>query len=498
MKQIIRSFVLAALGVGILGAAACGGSRSQGALVRSAGLELLASLDPSEGRIGENRIWLEVRDADANPVDGADVEVKVHMHAMGAMPAMGGLAGVTPEGNGVYRADFELKMGSTWMVEIRVRPLSGAMAEAVGSLTVGTPGVRLEAARGDRPAMAHSGSMEEASPDVRHPAEFSIDHARLQRVGVRVMTVERVPLEVRVRSVGRIVYDETRLQDVSLKIRGWVGELEANAEGISVTRGDVLFTVYSPDLYTAQEEYLQALRSQRAAQKTSVPRRSDALARAARRRLELWDIAATEIERIARTDAPIEYLPIRAPTSGFVIEKNLVEGSAVEPGQRLFRIAPLDRVWLEAEIYESELQLVSVGQPVRVTLPYIPGRSYEGTVSYIYPYLAGDSRTARVRVEHPNADLELRPEMYANVELRTDKGMRIAVPGSAILYAGERRFVFVDLGGGRFRPQRVELGIRSGERVEVLSGLEVGQRVVSSGTFFIASESRLRAALEQW
>ena len=178
---------------------------------------------------------------------------------------------------------------------------------------------------------------------------------------------------------------------------------------------------------------------------------------------------------------------------------DLVAGSGrLEPGTRLFRIAPLERVWLEAELYEAELALVHVGQSAKVTLPYLPGRVIDGTVSYVYPYLDGDTRTARIRVELPNPDRSLRPDMYADVDLRVDAGIRLTVPTSAVLFAGRRQFVFRDLGGGRFRPQQVELGIRGSEQVEVLSGLSAGDRVVTSGTFLIASESRLRSAMENW
>jgi Cu(I)/Ag(I) efflux system membrane fusion protein len=170
----------------------------------------------------------------------------------------------------------------------------------------------------------------------------------------------------------------------------------------------------------------------------------------------------------------------------------------VEPGVRLYRIAALERIWVEAEVYESELPLVWVGQPASVTLPNLPGRRFEGSVGWVYPSLAGATRTARLRVELANPELALRPEMFANVELRAERGEGLLVPQSAVLHAGARSFAFVELGAGRFEPREVELGLRSGEEVEVVAGLAEGERVVASGTFLIASESRLRAALEQW
>jgi len=473
--------------------AACRGGAGGEARVEAGGMTLSASVEPPELRVGENRMRIELRDAEGRPVEDAELDVKVHMHAMGAMPAMGGPAGVTPMGDGTWRAEFELDMGGTWLVEIQVRRADAEALTAEGSLTVGTPGLRL-AARGVGPAPPGPAPTRRGE----HPGEIALEPARLQRIGVRSAPAEQAEIDLAVRAVGRVVADETALVDVALKVQGWVGTLVANAVGMRVEQGQVLFTLYSPELYAAQQEYLQALRSQRSARGTSVPDRADPLVDAARNRLRLWDVAERDLDRIARAGAPLEHVPVRSPASGFVIEKRVVEGSAVAPGERLFRIAPLDRVWIEAEVYESELGLVRVGGPATVTLPYAPGRSWAGTLAFVYPTLTGETRTARVRIELSNPDLELRPDMYANVELRAPRGMRTLVPQSAVLHAGERSFVFLDLGGGRFRPQRVGVGMRSGERVEILSGLEAGQRVVTSGTFLVASESRLRAALEQW
>jgi Cu(I)/Ag(I) efflux system membrane fusion protein len=485
----------------LLVAFGCGGSRSDPATVRSEGLEISVSVEPAGLRVGRNVIWVELRDDAAAPVSTAHVEVKVRMQAMGAMPAMGGPASVTEVGEGRYRADFELAMGGTWNVEIAAKPADGPMARAEGSLTVGTPGVRLEGIGSDArvaPSASEGEGASEPGEEHRHPAEFRIAPGRLQRVGVKTARAERKALATVVRAVGRVVAEETTLEDVSLKVRGWVGEIFADAMGDPVKKGEVLFTAYSPELYAAQEEYLQALRSQERARETSSPDRADYLVRAARNRLRLWDIAGPDLDRLVRRGQPLEHLPIRAPTTGYVVEKNLVEGSAFEPGQRLYRIAPLSRVWIEAEVYEYELPLVQQGQTATVTLPYMPGRSFEATVAYVYPTLDPNTRTARIRLELPNPDLKLRPDMYANVHIRAERGERLLVPQSAVLYAGERSFVFRALGDGRFRPQPVEVGLRSGEDVEILSGLEPGDEIVTSGTFLVASESRLRAALEQW
>jgi len=488
---------LFALASGSLLASGCrNGSRSAPAVVRSGDLELRVSLDPASARVGANRLWIELRRR-GEPVEGADVVAKVHMHAMGAMPPMGGPALVEPRALGLYVADFELEMGSTWLVEVRARTSDGDAVAAEGSLTVGSSGLRLEAVGGP-PRTPAQAAEEQPAAEAGHPGEFTFSPERIQRTGVGTVAAERVSLATPIRALGLVTWDETALEDVSLKVRGWVGTLGVQAEGDPVEAGQVLFTLYSPELYAAQEEYLQALRSQQRARKTEAPDRADYLVRAAHNRLRLWDIAEPDIDALARRGAPREHVPIRAPRSGYVVEKNVVEGSGIEPGQRLYRIAPLDRVWIEAEVYETEVGLVKPGQRALAELPYEPGLRQEARVAYVQPDLSRESRTARIRLEIENPQLRLRPEMYANVRITVDRGERLVVPQSAVLYAGERSFVFRALGEGRFRPQRVEVGVRTGDRVEIRSGLEPGDVVVSAATFLIASESRLRAALEQW
>jgi Cu(I)/Ag(I) efflux system membrane fusion protein len=471
--------------------AACGPS-VEPSVVRSQGLEIRASVDPVAARVGENRLEIELRDEAGRPVEGAELEVKVHMHAMGAMPAMGGPARVSDMGEGRYRADFTLEMGGSWQVELRAKPKGGPMAEAEGSLTVGTPGLRLEGMDAAPEAPSPEGA------EAEHPGEFRIAPERLQSIGVRMARATRQMMQPEIRAAGRVAFDETSLHDVSLKVRGWVGELRVGAVGDRVERGEVLFTLYSPELYAAQNEYLVALRAQARARETGAPDRADYLVRAARNRLALWDIAPADLDRLAREGEPLEQLPIRSPARGYVVEKNVVAGSAIEPGQRLYRIAPLDPVWVEAEVYEEDIPLVTPGMRARIDVPALSGRRFEGRVAWLYPSVSESTRTARVRVELANPDLALRPDMFATVHLEAEASEHLVVPLSAVLHAGERSFVFLDLGGGRLRPQPVEVGMRVGEEVEILAGIEEGQAVVASATFLVASESRLRAALDRW
>jgi Cu(I)/Ag(I) efflux system membrane fusion protein len=385
-------------------------------------------------------------------------------------------------------------MGGTWQVELQAKPASGATARAEGSLTVGTPGVRLRAVGAAPAGHVHGG----AGAPTGGSAEFRFAPDRLQSIGVRTARAERRTLTASLRTTGRVTWDETALHDVALKVRGWVGELRVDAVGDRVERGEVLFTLYSPELYAAQREYLLAREAQARARETGAPERADYLVTAARNRLRLWGLAPTDLERIAASAAPLEFVPIRSPASGYVVEKDVVAGGAAEPGQRLYRIAPLDPVWIEAEIYEEDIPLVAQGMQAAIEVPALAGRRFEGKVAWVYPSVSGSTRTARVRVELANPDLALRPDMFANLAFEAAPEERLVVPLSAVLHAGERSFVFLDLGGGRLRPQPVEVGRRVGEEVEILAGIEEGQAVVSSATFLVASESRLRAALDRW
>lgn len=319
-----------------------------------------------------------------------------------------------------------------------------------------------------------------------------VDAERRQRIGVKIGVVERRQLDKTIRTVGKITYDQTRIVDVTLKFSGFIAELFADAPGKKVKKGHALFTVYSPEIYQAQQDLIIAHKN------GAGPIQSGALLESAKRRLELLDVGKGTIERVLQTEKPMRHVPIASPASGFIVEKRVFDGSAFEAGTQLMRIANLDKVWIEADLYEAELPLVKVGQPAIVTLPYLPDKRIEGKITFIYPYLSGETRTGKVRIEIANKKVELKPDMFANVELDVARGERLVVPESAVIYAGPRRVVFIDLGEGKLRPQRIEVGVKTGDYYEVLSGLTEGDRVVTSGNFLIAAESRLKSAMEQW
>ncbi len=484
------------------------GSAAPAASFEGGGLKVEVSMPSGPVREGENELRLRLRDSQGAPVDDAVVSVQYSM-AMAGMPSMGGRVKAEPMGDGEYRAEANIEMAGTWKVAVTAERSSGEAARAEGSLRTGAPGLELEAAPGgdSEDAISHYTCSMHPSVHEKHSGKCPIcgmdlvpvtkaeaksgvvrvDPQRLQKIGVRFADVERGPLVRTVRALGRVTWDETKLVDVTLKVRGFVRDLRADALGARVAKGDTLFSMYSPELYAAQTEYLQALRSE-----------NEPLRLAARARLRLWDVADRDITALEQRAMPLEALPIRSPASGVLVEKNVVDGAAFEPGMRLFRIAPLERVWVEAEVYASDLPLVSTGQTATISAPYLPGRALEARVAYVLPSLASETRTARVRLELGNGDLALRPEMFVDVTLHADLGERVLVPASAVIVAGERRVVFVDRGEGRLEPRTITTGATTDDKVEVLTGLEPGERVVASGNFLIAAESRIQSALEQW
>jgi Cu(I)/Ag(I) efflux system membrane fusion protein len=256
-----------------------------------------------------------------------------------------------------------------------------------------------------------------------------------------------------------------------------------------VRRGEPLFSVYSPELFAAQQEYLEALKPVAGATGGEAD-----LAQAARQRLLLWDIAPEQLDAIAQSGKPLESVPILAPANGVVVEKNVVQGTAFTAGQMLYKIAPLHPVWVLASVFQYELPLIRPRMDAVIQTPFLDSQSRRGKVSYVSPSLDPTTRTGEVRIETPNAGGDLKPGMFVDVVLERDLGKRLAVPESAVLFSGDRRIVFVDLGGGRLVPRDVTLGAKAGDDYEVLDGLREGEVVVISGNFLVAAESRIKSA----
>ncbi len=322
------------------------------------------------------------------------------------------------------------------------------------------------------------------------PVVLDADASR--RIGVTFATVEHRELPALVRTVGYVVYDETRLTTVSPKIDGWVEELMIDFTGAPVTTGEPLMRLYSPALVIAQEELVLAVRLVRDATADRARQNAEEMLSSARRRLAYWDVPTDEILRIEESGEPTKTITLLAPATGIVVEKNVVEGDRIMPGMTVFQIADLSRVWVEAEVFEKDLALVALGQRATVTFHAYLGESFEGRVTYVHPTVSTQSRTARVRLELANPDLALMPGMYAQVEFRAlPAPATLVVPRSAVIVTGERALVFVQAEDGALIPRDVVPGRTAGRFMEVLGGLTMGERIVSSAAFLVDAESNL-------
>lgn len=342
-------------------------------------------------------------------------------------------------------------------------------------------------------------SSEEGKALGAEPGIVTIPEERLQAVGVKYGSVARRPLEKIIRTVGRVAVDERRLAKVTIKFHGWIERLFVSATGDPVKKGQELFTIYSPDLVATQEEYLLALQGRKQLGESEFPevaRSSQDLLEATRHRLHLWDITEDHILDLERTKQVTKTLPIHSPITGTVIRKEVLQGTHVEPGEELYTIADLSHVWILADIYEYELSFVKKGQKAAVTLSYDPGSVLTGHVGFVYPTLDPKTRTAKVRFELDNADEKLKPDMYANVELRVSLGTKLAIPQEAVIESGQKQVVFLHQDGGKLEPRVIKTGVRTGEWSEVLEGLQEGEHIVTSANFLIDSESRLKSVVE--
>jgi RND family efflux transporter MFP subunit len=324
---------------------------------------------------------------------------------------------------------------------------------------------------------------------------ITIDPVTVQNMDLRTGPVTRGPLRRVVRTVGVVDFDETALTEVTTKFKGWIEKLYVDSTGQQVHRGDPLFDIYSPELYSAQVEYLLALN-----QPAHLPGAgAQALQSSALAKLKFLDIPDDQIAQIKKDGQPKKTLRINAPRDGVVVEKMAVEGQMVEAGMRLYRLADLGTVWVQSQIYEQDLPLVRLGQETTVGLSYLPDRKFRGRVTYVYPTVDEKTRTAKVRMEFHNPGYFLKPGMFTTVELTADLApSAVLVPDMAVLRSGEKNTVFVALESGKFEPRTVMIGARTEDnRYEVLSGLREGERVVTSGQFMLDSESQLREAIQK-
>ena len=435
------------------------------------------SINPETPAVGKNRLSLSLNDQQGNPVSGADIQAYGEMAAMGTMQAMRAPAELEETAPGMYKGPFELQMSGTWPLTVNISKqgmgnvrLNFDMATGRSGLQITSGGTAINSMQDKAWSTMPDRAAAQQDAEEVTTGTITVDNHRRQLIGLKTGEAKSRHLVSDIRAVGQVMYDETRLSDVSLRFDAWVGDLKADFVGKEVRRGDMLFSVYSPELLAAQLEYLELLKRRRG--------RTDSFIKAARKRLLLWDMTSGQIKQLAERGEPLDYVPIMAPRSGTVVEKKVVTGTALKAGITLIRIADLSRVWIEADVYESELNLIKLGMDAVITL--------------------GSTRTGRIRLTIDNKDGTLKPNMYAEVRLKTDLGERLSVPEEAVLFAGDSRVVFVDLGEGKLKPKKIKTGVRTRDYIEVLEGLNPGEKVVTSGNFLIAAESRLKSVMEQW
>ena len=334
-------------------------------------------------------------------------------------------------------------------------------------------------------------------PSTMPPGTIRVSPEKQQLIGVTYGTVETDTAGQSLRAVGRVAPDETRIARVQTRIEGWIDRVFVDFTGKLVKQGEPLLTLYSPEMLATQQEYLLALRSRDILKNSSVSslrQDSNGLVEAARRRMELWGLGDAQVRQIEETQKPITNITISSPVSGYVTEKNAFTKQRITPETELYTIVDLSRVWVMADVFEYEAEAVQLGQRAIVTATAYPGQRFPATVAYIQPQVDPQTRTLRVRLELGNANLLLKPDMYVDVELFSGTKARLTVPASAVLNSGLRQTVFVDRGNGYLEPRHVQIGNQFGNRTEILSGLRAGERIVTSGTFLIDSESQLKSA----
>ncbi len=321
---------------------------------------------------------------------------------------------------------------------------------------------------------------------------------RQQLIGLTTATVEKRQIQPSIRTVGRVAFAEPNVAWINTKVMGWIEKLHVDTTGQFVKKGESLLDIYSPELVSAQEEYLVAHRAvakQTDSGAQGAAENGASLLASARRRLQLWDITDEQIQRLEQSGEITKTLTIVSPFDGHVIEKTALKGKAVMAGENLYRVADLSTVWIYADIYESDIPHVKVGHRAFVTASYARSKPVLGKIAYVYPYLEPKTRTVKVRIEAKNVELRLKPEMYVDVGLDLDGDVKLAVPASAVIDTGQRFMAFVDKGGGVLEPRELKIGARTDDYYEVLKGVEEGERVVLRALFLVDSESQLKAAI---
>lgn len=382
-----------------------------------------------------------------------------------------------------------------------------AIHRTAGSQPGGAGGAAPTATTGAQPASGGQESMP-GMPGMEagdHPTEAKgntvyISPARQQMIGVRTAAVEHRALQTTIRTVGTLAYDETRVTEIHTKITGWLERTFVDYVGRQVRRGEPLFTVYSPDLVATQKEYLLALRAKRQLgdnPQAETRTGADSLLAATRERLKLWDITDAQIDELERSGEPRKTLTLYSPFTGVVLERNAFAGQYITPEMATYKIADLSTIWAVGQIFEYELPAVKIGQEATIQFPYgQSNRTLTGRITYIYPDINPETRRARVRIEFRNPGLEFKPETYVTVVIQTPPHHELAIPKEAVIDTGVKQYAILAHPNGYFEPREIKVGPPSDEFYPMVSGLQMGDRVVTSAQFLVDSETNLQAAMQ--
>jgi RND family efflux transporter MFP subunit len=328
---------------------------------------------------------------------------------------------------------------------------------------------------------------------------IQVSPEKQQLIGVRFGLVDYTTAGESIRAVGKVVIDETRVVRVHPRVEGWIEQVQVDFTGAEIHKGQPLLTLYSPEMFAGQQEYLLALRAREVMRQggaiDSAVINSESLIEASRRRLELLNFNKTQIDEIEKTGKPIHSITIFAPASGFVTARNSFPSQRVNMDTELYAISDLSHVWVMADIFEDDIPKIRLGQPAVIRMPLQGGGAWPARVSYIQPQVDPQTRTLKIRLEAENAGLKLKPDMFLDVELPVASARRLTVLADAVLDSGNKQVVFVDRGNGNLEPRQVEVGERLGERIVILGGVKAGERVVTSANFLIDSESQLKSAM---
>lgn len=336
-------------------------------------------------------------------------------------------------------------------------------------------------------AQTHGGHKDPAKKEeTRVPID--VPPEQQSKIGLKVAKAEKKKVEHMIRTVGTVTADQTKEAHVHTKINGWIEQIYADYIGKPIKKGQSLFELYSPDLISTQEEYL-------AARKQGAPGREIALA--ALERLKLWGVPQAETERLKKTGKAKRTIIFDSPVDGFIVNKTAIRGMYITPEMELYHIADLSRIWIIVTLYEYDVAVISIGDEAEIQLPYDPDKSFKGKISYIYPEIELETRTAKARIEMDNPDQKLKPGMFSNITLKKNLGEAIVIPDDAVIDTGTRKIVFVKIGPSRFEPRDIKTGPRIENTFAVLSGLKEGEEIVTSAHFLIDAESKVRAALQK-